>query len=59
MKNLKEDKLQRTICIRLTEEQYNLLSGNTRKEKVYVSKQLRNLINAVLDIAKEKNNTKK
>jgi hypothetical protein len=59
MKNLKENKLQRTICIRLTEEQYNLLSGNTRKEKVYVSKQLRNLINAVLDIAKEKNNTKK
>lgn len=58
MKNLKENKLQRTICIRVTEEQYNILSGNTRKEKVYISKQLRNLINAVLDITKEKNNTK-
>ncbi len=58
MKNLKENKLQRTICIRITEEQYNLLFGNTRKEKVHVSKQLRKLINAVLDITKEKNNMK-
>jgi hypothetical protein len=58
MKNLKENKLQKTICIRVTEEQYNILSGNTRKEKVHVSKQLRNLINAVLEITKEKNNVK-
>lgn len=54
MNKLKTEKLNRTICIRVTEEQYNMLNGYSRTRKMYASKQLRNLINAVLDISKEK-----
>jgi hypothetical protein len=54
MNKMKIGKLRRTICIRLTDEDYEILTGMSNTQKVNVSKLLRNLITVVLDMVREK-----
>lgn len=58
MEELKETKLRKIVCIRITEDDYQTLNGITNNQKKDVSKLLRNLIRAALDMVKE-NNPKK
>jgi len=54
MEEMKNNKLRRTICIRMTDEDYKILTGMSHTQKVDVSKLLRNLITTVLNMVKEK-----
>lgn len=59
MEELKTEKLKRIICIRITEDDYQTLNGFTNHQKKDISKLLRNLIRAALDMVKENNPKKK
>lgn len=52
MSKLKIGKLRRTICIRMTDEDYKILTGMSHTQKVDISKLPRNLITVVLDMVK-------
>jgi uncharacterized protein (DUF1778 family) len=58
MEKINSKKLKKVITLRLSEDDYQILNGFTNNEKRDVSRLLRNLIRAALDIVKE-NNTKK
>jgi len=58
MEEIKERKLKKIVCIRITEDDYQKLNGITNNQKKDVSKLLRTLIRAALAMVKE-NNSKK
>ena len=58
MEKINSKKLKKVITLRLSEDDYQILNGFTNNEKRDVSRLLRNLIRAALEMVKE-NNTKK
>jgi hypothetical protein len=58
MERIQTKKLKRTITLRVTEEDYQTLNDFTNNQKRDLSRLLRNLIGAALDMVKE-NNTKR
>lgn len=58
MEETKTKKLRRVLTLRITEDDYQALNGFKTNQKREVSRLLRNLIRAALDMVKE-NNMKK
>ncbi len=51
MKNKETEKLSKTLCIRISQQDYKVLNKVTNYEKRHLSKLIRNLIKSALNIA--------
>lgn len=58
MNKLKNDKLNRTISLRVTENHYRMLTGLNKSGNSNASKLLRKLITTIVDVSIAKNNMK-